>query len=318
MAAVIAAILAAGSGIAAGKSQSNSSKKSAAAQSAAYQKAYEESQRRLGPYSAFGRGALRNLGRLTNNPALSSFSASYEAEELSQLKSELAGLAVPADTRGKYLGPLDIHGKRRNTKKKQALAREMSAYNANKQKLEARIAELEPIVAKQKEQEALQPETTGADYLRELPSYQFRFAEGERAVGANQSKRNMALSGAALKELTQYGQGFASTEYDKEFNRLMAMAGMGQNTDVGLSNLSMGFGAANAAIAQGLGQDQATTAASYNNAVQSGLANYQYAQNKNNPNNNPNSAYSQGNYNATDQGVYNNPDWVPYGTSSGE
>ena len=296
MAAIWAAVIAAGAGGLSAKSQSNSSKKSAAAQSAAYQKAYEESQRRLGPYSAFGRGALRNLGRLTNNPALSSFSASYEAEELSQLKSELAGLAVPADTRGKYLGPLDIHGKRRNTKKKQALAREMAAYNANKSKLEARIAELEPIVAKQKEQEALQPQTTGGDYLKELPGYQFRLKEGEDRVSAAQSRRNMALSGAAMKELSQYNQDFASTEYDKEFNRLMAMAGMGQNTDVGLSNLSMGFGAANAAVAQGLGQDAATTASSYNNAIQSGLANYQYGQRTQALNNNPNSAYSQNQY----------------------
>lgn len=295
MAAIWGAIISAAAGGISGAGQKRTSKRAAAAQRKAYEDAIRAAESRLGPYSAFGKGALRNLGRLTGNREFLNAYGSPEAEELASLKSELESLQAPTSTE-KNAG-WSLHRKRRNKIKRKAYTKELAAYEGNKSKLEARIAELEQVVAKQKAEP--QNETMGADYLKELPGYQFRLKEGEDMVSAAQSRRNMALSGAALKELSQYNQDFASTEYDKEFNRLMGMAGLGQSTDTGLANLAMGFGAANANIAQGYGQDLATTYATYNNAIQSGLKNYQYQQRTNQMGQNqanPDSTYGANQY----------------------
>jgi hypothetical protein len=45
------------------------------------------------------------------------------------------------------------------------------------------------------------------------PEYQFRFGEGQRAVESSAAARGNVLGGRTLKELTRYGQGFGSNEY---------------------------------------------------------------------------------------------------------
>jgi len=258
------AVASAAVGVYSASQQKSAAKKAAARQQAALEEGYGDAQGRLGPYSAFGRGALRNLGRLTGNTAFLGKYGSPEAEELAELKTELEGLQAPGYS--KTTGPPGPHRWRKSKAKKSAYARELAAYESNKEKLSSRIGELETIVSQQQAQEAANPQTTGADYLRELPGYQFRFQEGERAVGANQSKRNMALSGAAMKELTQYGQGFASTEYDKEFNRLMSMAGLGSQSDTALANAALGFSTNIAGLEGQRGADQANYYQGLNNA----------------------------------------------------
>lgn len=73
------------------------------------------------------------------------------------------------------------------------------------------------------------------------PGYQFRMGEGQRAVEAGAAARGGVLGGRALKELTRYGQGFASNEYNNafnrfetdrtnRFNRLASLAGVGQTS----------------------------------------------------------------------------------------
>jgi len=51
------------------------------------------------------------------------------------------------------------------------------------------------------------------------PGYQFRFDQGEQAGQNALSAGGMKLSGRAAKELTRYGQGFASNEYGNVYNR---------------------------------------------------------------------------------------------------
>lgn len=71
------------------------------------------------------------------------------------------------------------------------------------------------------------------------PGYQFRMGEGSRAVENSAAARGGLLSGRTLKELSRYGQGFASNEYtnaynrfntdqSNRFNRLSSVAGLGQ------------------------------------------------------------------------------------------
>lgn len=71
------------------------------------------------------------------------------------------------------------------------------------------------------------------------PGYQFRMSEGMKAIERSAAARGGLNSGATLKALTRYGQDVASQEYqnaynrfnadrDRRFNRLSALAGIGQ------------------------------------------------------------------------------------------
>lgn len=65
--------------------------------------------------------------------------------------------------------------------------------------------------------------------LENSPGYQFRLGQGLKGVQGSAAARGMLGSGATLKGLTQYGQDFASNEYDKRFNQLNGVANMGYN-----------------------------------------------------------------------------------------
>jgi hypothetical protein len=60
------------------------------------------------------------------------------------------------------------------------------------------------------------------------PDYQFALQEGNRSVNQGLAARGLANSGAAMKELTRYGQGMASQQLGNYTNRLAALAGIGQ------------------------------------------------------------------------------------------
>lgn len=77
------------------------------------------------------------------------------------------------------------------------------------------------------------------------PGYQFRLAEGTKAIERGAAARGGLVSGRALKDLQRFGQGLASEEYGRaygraageffgnreaRFNRLASLAGVGQST----------------------------------------------------------------------------------------
>ena len=108
-----------------------------------------------------------------------------------------------------------------------------------------------------------------ADYTTD-PSYQFRFAEGQKAVDNSAAARGSTLSGGALKALQKYGQGMASTEFQNTFNRLSTVSGQGQNAaaqqgaatiNAGNSTANNLIGAGNAAAAGTVGAANAWTGA---------------------------------------------------------
>lgn len=72
--------------------------------------------------------------------------------------------------------------------------------------------------------------TTGGQEMdmSKIPGYQFRFDEGQRALDRSAAARGMLMSGRQAKAQTQYGQQFASNEYNQALNRLAALAGTGQ------------------------------------------------------------------------------------------
>lgn len=98
------------------------------------------------------------------------------------------------------------------------------------------------------------------------PSYQFRFDEGQKAVDNGAASRGMSLSGAALKALTKYGQGMASTEYGNSFNRYKSMSDSGQNAAAGQGAAAMNYGNAAANGMTNLGNSTANNLMEMGNA----------------------------------------------------
>ncbi len=83
--------------------------------------------------------------------------------------------------------------------------------------------------------------------LADDPGYQFRLAQGQKAIEQSAAARGGAVSGGALKALTQYGLGFASNEYQNAFARhqqqlqnLFQGAGLGLNASGQESSLESG------------------------------------------------------------------------------
>lgn len=83
-----------------------------------------------------------------------------------------------------------------------------------------------------------QKDFTQNDFQKD-PGYDFRIAEGQKALERSAAARGGLNSGATLKALARYGQDFASGEYnnaynrfnadrDRRFNRLSSLAGGGQ------------------------------------------------------------------------------------------
>tara|TARA_B100000780_G_scaffold79934_1_gene54326 strand:+ start:4204 stop:4950 length:747 start_codon:yes stop_codon:yes gene_type:complete len=67
------------------------------------------------------------------------------------------------------------------------------------------------------------------DQFRNMPGYQFRMEEGQRAMDNSGSARGMTQSGAQMKALAKYGQGSADQGFNDWFNKQMQMSGMGMN-----------------------------------------------------------------------------------------
>lgn len=78
------------------------------------------------------------------------------------------------------------------------------------------------------------------------PGYEFRLAEGQKAIERSKLAQGLGQSGATAKALLRYGEGLASQEYQNYMTRLGGLAGMG----LGAAQATGQFGA-QAAGAQG-------------------------------------------------------------------
>ena len=92
--------------------------------------------------------------------------------------------------------------------------------------LNAQIAELEGQISTSMQQGAQQGGDMSAFY--KSPGYQFRMDEGVRALDRSASAKGTLMSGGQQRELTRYGQGIASGEFNNYANRLASLAGIGQ------------------------------------------------------------------------------------------
>lgn len=94
---------------------------------------------------------------------------------------------------------------------------------------------------------------SGGQFNQNNPQYQFLLKQGQQALDRSSAARGMGYSGAQMKAAQQYGQGLASQQYDKEYdraaqefgnyyNRLAALAQGGQQAAQTASQLGGQYG----------------------------------------------------------------------------
>jgi hypothetical protein len=91
--------------------------------------------------------------------------------------------------------------------------------------------------------------------LEKLPGYQFALTQGLKSVQNGAAARGLGASGAALKGAAGYATGLADNTFGAQFNRLMAVAGLGENAAAQTGNA--GSQAANGASAAQIGAGNA-------------------------------------------------------------
>ena len=91
----------------------------------------------------------------------------------------------------------------------------------------------------------------GGKFDTSNPAYQFQLKQGQQALDRSSAARGMGYSGAQMKAAQEYGQGLASQQYDKEYNRASGEFGDYYNR---LAGLSQGGQQAAGSMAQAGGQ----------------------------------------------------------------
>ena len=79
------------------------------------------------------------------------------------------------------------------------------------------------------------------DRFQQMPGYQFGMREGTNALQQSAANRGGLFSGDTGKDLMSWGQDYAGTKFGEEFNRLMAMAGMGQTATNSAVNVGQNY-----------------------------------------------------------------------------
>ena len=75
----------------------------------------------------------------------------------------------------------------------------------------------------------------GGKFDTSNPAYQFQLKQGQQALDRSTAARGMGYSGAQMKAAQEYGQGMASQQYDKEYNRASGEFGDYYNRLAGLA-----------------------------------------------------------------------------------
>lgn len=112
------------------------------------------------------------------------------------------------------------------------------------------------------------------------PSYAFRFSEGMKALERARAAGGQMFSGGTERAAMRFGQDLASTEYGNAWNRLAALAGIGQTATGAMSGQAQQFGAGAGGLMTGAGNARASgyvgQANALTNALGQGLQQYQF------------------------------------------
>lgn len=179
---------------------------------------------------------------------------------------------------GDQIGAGDIHAPR-------------GSSTVNEQGLEAAIRQR--MAQQQPAQQAQQFDTTDPEFgslmrnfsledFEKDPGYQFRMDEGMRGVEGSAAARGGLLSGAAMKAIQKYGQGFASNEFGNayqrdsanktnQYNRLAGIVNTGQGATNQVQNAAGQFAQNTASNNAALGNAQAAGYIGQANALTQGI-----------------------------------------------
>lgn len=119
----------------------------------------------------------------------------------------------------------------------------------------------------------------GTDYaarlpaLEKTPGFQFRMNQGVQALDRSAAAKGTLLTGGHLKDLTEFGQGLASTEYGNEFGRMFGLAGLGQQAAGALGQYGTSYGSNLTDLTTGTGNARANAAIGQGNAFSGALGN---------------------------------------------
>lgn len=103
------------------------------------------------------------------------------------------------------------------------------------------------------------------------PDYQFALDEGFKAMDRSAAARGRLYSGGYGQDLTKYGQGLATQNYGNYYNRLAAMAGVGQTTASGLGQLGANYANSMGTALQNNASNRASSYMNQANAWNNGL-----------------------------------------------
>lgn len=90
--------------------------------------------------------------------------------------------------------------------------------------------------------------------VQKTPGYQFRLDQGLDTVQNSAAARGGLLSGNALRSIDEYGQNFATGEYDTAYNRAVQEYMNELNKRMGFVNLGYGAAGGQAGLSQDFGQ----------------------------------------------------------------
>lgn len=122
-----------------------------------------------------------------------------------------------------------------------------------------------------------------ADFQKD-PGYDFRMQQGQQALERSAAARGGLQGGGFAKALTQYGQDYASNEYQNAYNRfnndrtnrfnsLAALAGIGQTSNAQLGNATQNYANNASQNIMGAGNAQGAAAIAGGNAWGGALSN---------------------------------------------
>lgn len=189
------------------------------------------------------------------------------------------------------MDPLDLTGTRAGQAQDRAMQAQQNAANQSnatqKYIFDQSRADQQPWreagarALPQMESGDFQRDFTMADFQAD-PGYQFRMAEGAKALERSAAARGGLLSGGTGKALASYGQNMASEEYTNaynrfnndrtnRFNRLGVLAGVGQTANAQMQQAGQNYGNQVSATQIGLGNAQAASAMGRYNAQQAGI-----------------------------------------------
>lgn len=111
------------------------------------------------------------------------------------------------------------------------------------------------------------------DYSKfyDSPDYGFAQQQGQLGLDRYENAKGMALSGGALKDVSQFNQGLATQQFGNYFNRLLSLSQIGQSAASGSAGSAANFSGQMANSIQGQGQAQAAGIVGGANAITGGI-----------------------------------------------